>query len=120
MATQLARLPVRLAESVTCNVFYVQRRLGADRLGEKALLKHIGGLVDGFGFPPPMPCFVKGRGTVAELVIGSRWRRDAVDQWFDRYLPTSLGEAIEARQAAEAGDEMDARAASLGGERRRA
>ena len=81
-------------------------------LGDDSAVTHI----PASSFPayaPPLPCAVKGQGNTREVVIGSSWRRAAVDLWFDDFLPPDMADALDRRAARDAGDVMDDRATSL-------
>lgn len=60
----------------------VARRLGVDHRPRRWQLRYLTRLIDGQGFPAPLPTLVGER--LIEFAHGaSRWMRDPVDQWFD-------------------------------------
>lgn len=101
-------------EARACSLWYVRRALGRLDYGDDRIVAYLQQLVDGFGFPAPLPCAVKGqRGLTRAVTVSSCWIRAAVDAWLDEWTPPGLAAALDARAMAAAASDMDARAASL-------
>ncbi len=101
-------------EVPTCDCRWIGRQLGHDG-SDPALVAYVEALIDGAGFPAPLPHRKHGGGlSTAVHVDRSQWLRAGVVAWLSNYLPPSAAGMLDdaARQAA--ADDMDAAAANLG------
>lgn len=102
----------------TCNIHYIRRELGQSNYSDKRMVAYLAQLVEGFGFPAPLPGIRKG-GTVSGAVhADSKWHRAAVDAWIDGTgLPpaqsAAIARAADQRAHAAAASDMDANALNL-------
>ncbi len=94
------------------NLSQVARRLGVQRFGDQRLLGYLTALIAGHGFPRPLPAPVKKR-AVAAVHRESQWRGDAVEAWFDTFLPPACATALDAKALEAAASAMDHAAANL-------
>lgn len=112
------------AETRPVTLWYVGARGGWD-LPAATLARHVQSLVDGHGFPPPIPAPVRatrnagGGLTIAvsavalHVVTRSTWPRLAVDRWFDQWLPPQDAEALDEGHRRAAAADMDSAARGL-------
>ena len=102
----------------TCNLHYIRRELGQQRYSDKRMVAYLAHLVEGYGFPAPLPSARKGGAITTAVHAGSAWHRAAVDAWIDGTgLPPAQSAAItraaDHRAHAEAAEDMDANALNL-------
>lgn len=102
----------------TCNLHYIRRELGQSNYSDKRMVAYLAHLVEGFGFPAPLPTIRKGGAVSAAVHADSKWHRAAVDAWIDGTgLPpaqaVALARAADQRAHAEAAEAMDAAALNL-------
>lgn len=102
----------------TCTLDYVRAALGRRDYGPARFCTYLGLLIDGHGFPPPIPALRYDRHSKAQRLDSavrpaSRFHRAAVDAWIGDTLPPTSTTALdrEARRAAAA--EMDGNAFNL-------
>lgn len=102
-------------ETRTCTILYIRRELGRGDCGDKRLISHVQALVDEMGFPPPLPCSVKGRaGLTRAVTMNSRWIRAAVDAWLEDWTtPPPVAATLDRKAHEAAAAEMDAAAKGL-------
>lgn len=112
MRHQPIPLPGDDADEHSCTIWYIRRRLGRTDYGVDRLATLIDGLIEQYGFPPPLPYLRSGK-LVQDVTDKASWLRAAVDQWLIDFLPPDAGAALDAQARREAADAMDARAANL-------
>lgn len=100
------------ADDHSCTIWYIRRRLGRRDYGIDRLTTLIRGLIDQYGFPPPLP-YLRANTLTQDPSDKASWIRTVVDQWLLDFLPPEAGVALDAQARREAADEMDARAANL-------
>lgn len=109
-----------------CALHYIARRAGMEERQIRWLVGYVRQLILRHGFPPPIaPRLYKGEFLHGADAVdrGARWRRDAVDRWFDGLMPPHILEATQEaeadRAAREYADTLDARAALICAPRRK-
>lgn len=105
-AAPAPRIQLRiLARPQTYSVFDIARSFGLfdnrPDMTVKAVCRYIQLQVDRCDFPPPFAHFHGGE-TIVSVTPRSRFRRDAVDAWFETALPPGPAAALAAAQAREA------------------
>lgn len=94
------------------------RRQGKHRYGPARQVAYLNLLISECGFPPPYPELVTGKNgapdrLVTEVTPSSQFPRNAVEAWFEDYLPPASAAAIDDRARAAAAHDMDAAAGNL-------
>ncbi|QJQ31806.1 hypothetical protein GV829_04555 [Sphingomonas lacunae] len=108
---QLRPLPGLALPQFTYSLSDIQVRLGQMDRSTRWLLSYVAKLIDGHGFPAPLP--LQHGDTVDTMPrVKSRWPAAAVDYWFDVQLPQGGGTTARAERAA--AEDLDARAAAIG------
>lgn len=102
----------------TCGVFDILSRLGQARHGGRQrsfpwAARYVQALIDGDGFPPPLP-LLHGSVLTRDIRPRSRWQLAAVDAWFDDAAGPAASNHADAAAARHAADAMDSRAFNLG------
>lgn len=82
-------------------------RKGAER-SERWQIDYVTALIDGSGFPPPLPLMRGGRLCVT-VQAGSQWPVAAVEAWFEQFMPPD-GDPTEAIRERAAANDMDSAA----------
>ena len=101
-------------EAPTCDCRWVGRSLGHTG-SDTALVAYIEELIEGAGFPPPLPHRKHGGGLSTGVHVDrSQWIRAGVVSWLGDYLPPSAGAALDDAAMNAAADDMDAAAENLG------
>lgn len=111
-------------DSQSCSAFYIAGRLGHRDKSWTWVKAQIEALQAHEGFPPAIilySCTAPRPRKLAELTPSSRWNRAAVDAWFDgqpsAMIPAHLAETAGEALAAHYANDLDGRAAALGGGR---
>jgi len=110
-ATALPPAPI---DAPTCTLSYIKRQLGRGDFGDRRMCTYVRALIQQEGFPPPLPCMLRGGTLTREVTPKSRWIRSAVDAWIEDFLPPANAAAVDRLAQAAAASEMDSMAANLG------
>lgn len=96
-----------------CNLHWIGKQLGHDG-SEKNLEDYVAELIDGAGFPRPLPHRKHGGGLSFGVSYSrSQWIRAGVIKWLEDYLPPAAAAALDDAARAEAAEEMDQAARNL-------
>lgn len=102
------------ADGPSCTLWYIAMRAGRSEKSGGWLLSYVRLLHLNEGFPPPLPDYVLKTGKRKEGIhLESRWVREAVDAWFNQFLPPELVAVAEDMRQRRDAETLDQRAALL-------
>jgi hypothetical protein len=97
----------------TCTFHYVRRELGQSALSDRRLVAYLRGLIDGHGFPRPLPTLLRGGALTQDVTRKSNWIKSAVDAWLAGFIPPDCGATLDAAALRAAAADMDDNARRL-------
>ena len=100
-------------EATTCNLWYIRRELGQQRLSDARMVVYVDALIAQHGFPRPYPTMLKGGTLYRATHTRSTWQRAAVDAWLAGWIPPDVAATIDAAALAAAAADMDSAATNL-------
>lgn len=110
-----AKSDLRPAQQGGVSLWYIATRAGVLDRSDNWVLNYVRLLHANEGFPDPLPHFRLNGARAEGIGFKSRWTRDCVDAWFDRFLPPRLATVADEARTLRDAAELDRRAGELAG-----